>query len=281
MGCLKLTYSIEKSTVLRCVWNASEQQKNRVSWYDYGARFYDAQIGRWHTVDALIEAAPDLSPFIYVRNNPVLRIDPDGNWDVEVHASKNRGQDGYGVLIMRNNDGQEVFRTNVRLQGMKDEKNNFNPRNREATYGDTPTGEYNIKGWSNRLSKANREVYGPNDVLELDYVVGEAAGKRNGIHLHGGRQELYNKKTGKWEKKKNAGLWNTGGCMRVKDEDIAAMHEITQELEANDETEKSGKFKVTDDKDKMKEEKEQNKNAEPWWATVSRWLTINPNIVVH
>jgi len=60
-----------------------------------------------------------------------------------VHAYKNRGQYGFGVLIMKNNDGKEVFRTTVRVQGNSDELNNFNPRNRKATFGDTPTGEYN------------------------------------------------------------------------------------------------------------------------------------------
>lgn len=68
-------------------------------------------------------------------------------------------------------------------------KNNNNKRIRTRTYADTPTGEYNIIGWSKRLSRYKRESYGPNAVLELDCVSGEAAGLRNGIHLHGGRQE--------------------------------------------------------------------------------------------
>jgi RHS repeat-associated protein len=54
--------------------------------YCYGARYYDPKISVWLSVDPLAHKYPSLSPYVYVANNPINAIDPDGRRIVFVNG---------------------------------------------------------------------------------------------------------------------------------------------------------------------------------------------------
>lgn len=65
--------------VQRFKYNGKEfDRMHGLDWYDYGARWMDASIGRWHSMDPLCEKYYSVSPYVYCMNNPVMLVDPDG-----------------------------------------------------------------------------------------------------------------------------------------------------------------------------------------------------------
>ncbi|MPM99760.1 hypothetical protein SDC9_146954 [bioreactor metagenome] len=110
-------------SIQRYKYNGKELDREfGLDMYDYGARHYDAVLGRWFTVDPLAEKYYFISPYVYVANNPVRYIDPDGReygdfYDRQGTFLGTDGIDDGKVYILNEDKVARTENTNVNWGG--------------------------------------------------------------------------------------------------------------------------------------------------------------------
>ena len=114
-------------------YNGKElDMKKGLNWYDYGARHYDAALGRFTTVDPSSESYYNSSPYAYCLDNPENIVDPIGCdtvpvneiWDYDLMDFRTNGQgiiDEKYVPVMI--DGVDKYHLHEILTG--ENKGNF------------------------------------------------------------------------------------------------------------------------------------------------------------
>lgn len=95
-------FSANNTAENKYLYNGKELQNEFFENYDYGARFYDPELGKWHSVDPKSEKFYYESPYCYVGNNPLIYIDTDGQvkFKLEAHFKMTTGILGLGVQAL-------------------------------------------------------------------------------------------------------------------------------------------------------------------------------------
>jgi RHS repeat-associated protein len=110
--------------------------------YYYGARYYDPSISLWHGTDRMMEKYPMLSPYLYTANNPVNRIDPDGNdWYQENEGGSYKWFEGNGnqVGYTRVKEGHEYDAFDGRRVVLSNENRNWNYKQTPYSFSESET----------------------------------------------------------------------------------------------------------------------------------------------
>jgi len=105
------------SSTNKYLYNGKEAQE-QTGWLDYGARMYDASLGRWFNIDPMAEKYLPISPYAYCANNVVNAIDVEGKLIVFVNGFYPRGYISY--LIQQTWQENQVL--NVGIKGYQPER---------------------------------------------------------------------------------------------------------------------------------------------------------------
>jgi RHS repeat-associated protein len=104
-GASSRSSTIKKTDYL---YNGKELQHNEfgagngLELTDYGARLYDAQIGRWTQVDPHADRYPDMSGYIPFADSPINIVDLDGRDIIVLRESGAALGTGHGAILVGN-----------------------------------------------------------------------------------------------------------------------------------------------------------------------------------
>ncbi len=144
-----------KATTYR--FNGKEYDQETGNYY-YGARYYDPKLSIWLSVDPMSSRDLGLTPYHFVKNNPIMLIDPTGlTWDPAVKDDADK------LLGNIKSVKQDLIKDNQKLEG---KIVRYQSKNWSASKTERKTGRVQDKIDRNneRISELDQSIQDWNDI---------------------------------------------------------------------------------------------------------------------
>ena len=119
-------YSLLTANSLTYTFSAKERDSETGLSY-FGSRYYSGDLSVWLSVDPMSGKYPSTSPYAYCRNNPIILMDPNGEFDTRAEARQYRKEHHTGGIIKRNS-GMDKFSGKYSIYNKREHVNYTKPQ---------------------------------------------------------------------------------------------------------------------------------------------------------
>ena len=87
------------------IFTFSAKEKDQETGFSYfGSRYYSSDLSIWLSVDPQASKYPSTSSYAYCRDNPIILMDPNGEFDTRAEARQYRKEHHTGGIVKKNSE---------------------------------------------------------------------------------------------------------------------------------------------------------------------------------